>query len=122
MKKISTGAILLTFIALSIRLECAQAQMTMDAAWTVISDNGTNLVLELGIRTNTPSENLGPAIFTFTYDNLTYISYSSASWQTGFDPLVSAYSGPATGVTESLAGTINIELDFPGGTGTAISS
>jgi hypothetical protein len=119
-------AILLTLIALISKPQFTQAQMTMDAAWTVIPCGGTTLKLELGIRTNTASENLGPAIFTFTYNNNTYVSYSTYIWKPGFGPTVglavTAYNGTNTGVTESPAGTINIDLDYSSGIGTAISS
>ena len=103
---------------------------TMDAQWTIISNNGSQLVLELGIRTNTSGEHLGPAQFIFLFDH-TYVKFNGGStgagssgtdynWQGDFNPTV--YTGTNTGVTQPTVGKINIDLDYTSGTGAAISS
>jgi len=114
-------------------LKAQTGNPTLDAQWTVKSNNGSQLVLELGIRTNTSEENLGPAQFIFEFDD-TYVSFDGGgspggsetdyTWQSGFGPTV--YTGTNTGVTQSYIDAhtelINIDLDFTHGTGIAISS
>ncbi len=126
---------IIAFFANIATLEAQTGNPTMDAQWTVITNDGSQLVLELGISTNTIHEHLGPAQFIFLYDP-NYVKFNSGStgpgssgtdynWLDSFSPAV--YTGFSTGyassssVSQPSLGEIVINLDFQGAPGAAIS-
>ncbi len=103
---------------------------TMDAQWTVKKNNGSQLILELGIRTNTPHEHLGPATFIINFDHTSYVKFNGGStgfadsginyhWIDSFRP--SVYTGDTTAVTQPSVGTININFNYSSGSAASIS-
>jgi len=121
---------LLAIIAIGGNMAALKAQNpTMDAQWTVVQNDGSTLILELGVKTNTPHEHLGAAQFVFDFSNTNFISFANGndSGVSGIDYYwidsfrTSAYAG-LRGVTQSSPGSLNVRLDFSTGTGEAISS
>ncbi len=129
----------LIFIALIGSITPARAQTgnpTMDAHWTIKTNDGSHFIVELGIKTNTDHEHLGPAQFIFLYNHnfMTFNGNSTGTgasgtdynWLDSFNPAIypdnlTGYAS-TSGVSQPSLGTIVINLDFNGAPGAAISS
>jgi len=121
--------IFIAFFASIATLKAQTGDPVMDAQWTVLQNDGSKLVLELGIHTNnTDVEKLGPAQFVFEYDN-SYVNFAGGgdgilgtdySWVGGFGS--APYDGGSTGVTTLAAGILDVRLDFTTGVGVTIST
>jgi hypothetical protein len=100
----------------------AQINPTMNAGWTELINNGTKYQIKLQIKSNAPGENLGNAVFIFTYDT-TNLSYP-ASPVSGTDySFINFKNSPYTTPTviRPNKGEIQIKIYLPTGTGTNIS-
>jgi len=129
----------LIFIALIGYITPTRAQTgnpTMDAHWTIKTNDGSHFIVELGIKTNTDHEHLGPAQFIFLYNHnfMTFNGNSTGTgasgtdynWLDSFNPAIypdnlTGYAS-TSGVSQPSLGTIVINLDFNGAPGASISS
>jgi len=103
----------------------------LDAKWTVISNDGTIIHMELGIRTNIANKNLGPSTFIFKF-NPNDLSFHSGGtpgtintdyvWANGFAPGANSNYSATSKVTQPMPGYIYVLLDFTGGKGTPVSN
>ncbi len=127
--------IFLCLIGLNISLKAQTGNPTMDAEWTIKTNDGTHLVLELGIKTGTTHEHLGPAQFIFLFNDsfvhfaggdTNAINGTDYNWIDSFRP--SLYAGDTFGypassnVTQPTPGEVIITLNFNGAPGASISS
>lgn len=103
----------------------------LDIRWKVISNDGKTIRMEMGIRTNTANENLGPSSFVFKFDP-NIISFHSGGtlgtinvdyiWASGFGPGTGSNYSKTSKVTQPKPGNMDIILDLAGGKGTGISN
>ena len=109
----------------------ASGNPKLDAKWTVISNDGITVRMELGIRTDISNKNLGPSTFIFKF-NPNDLSFHSGGtpgtintdyiWANAFAPGGNSNYSNTSKVTQPNPGFIYILLDFSGGKGTPISN